>query len=122
MSSVAAAEAAREVALVAVSECSIRAPRDGYVEDLYYEQGELVAPGAALLRLVDLTDVRATILRCVSFPLTTSISHTLTTRTHSLITHIRKPRPDLSLHRLLSIVNVESVIRIAATQCLRRLI
>jgi len=58
-SSVTAMEAVREVARIAVEECVVRAPRDGVVENLYYEAGELVAPGAVVVRLVDLTDLRA---------------------------------------------------------------
>jgi HlyD family secretion protein len=57
--SVAALVALRDLAEIAVSECTIVAPRDGYVEDVYYEEGEVIAPGATLLRLVDLSDVRA---------------------------------------------------------------
>lgn len=59
-SGIAALEALRDVARIAVDECTVRAPRAGIVEDVYVEEGELVAPGAVVLRIVDLADVRAT--------------------------------------------------------------
>jgi HlyD family secretion protein len=43
-----------------VDECEVRAPRDGTVGELPHEAGELVAPGALLVRLIDLAEVRAT--------------------------------------------------------------
>lgn len=58
--SVAAVRALREVALVAVGECEVRAPRAGIIEAIDYEVGEIVAPGAAIVRLVELDEVRAT--------------------------------------------------------------
>jgi HlyD family secretion protein len=42
------------------AECEIRAPRAAAVSDLPREEGELVAPGAVLVRLIDLSDVKAT--------------------------------------------------------------
>jgi len=39
-------------------ECEIRAPRAGVVEEVYLEVGEVAARGAALLRLVDLEEVK----------------------------------------------------------------
>jgi len=39
-------------------ECEIRAPRAGIVEETYLEAGEVAARGAALLRLVDLEEVK----------------------------------------------------------------
>jgi HlyD family secretion protein len=54
-SNVRALEALRELARIAVDECVVRAPRDGIVEDVYFEEGEIVSPGA-----VDLREVRAT--------------------------------------------------------------
>ena len=43
-----------------VDECELRAPRDAEVQTLPHEVGELVSPGATLVRLVDLTDLKAT--------------------------------------------------------------
>ena len=57
---VAAVRAVRDVALVALSECTVIAAHAGIVETTYYEAGELVAPGATLVRIVDLSEVRAT--------------------------------------------------------------
>jgi HlyD family secretion protein len=59
-SNVRALEALRELARIAVDECVVRAPRDGIVEDVYFEEGEIVSPGAIVVRLVDLREVRAT--------------------------------------------------------------
>jgi len=59
-SSIGAMEALRDLARIAVEECTVRAPRDGVIEDVYYEEGELVAPGAVIARIVDLSEVRAT--------------------------------------------------------------
>jgi HlyD family secretion protein len=42
-----------EAAQIAVNECSIRAPRAGVLERIYYDPGELVLVGAQLARLVD---------------------------------------------------------------------
>ena len=58
--SILAVQALRDVAAVAVSECIVHAAHAGVVEALYYEAGEVVAPGATLVRIVDLTDLRAT--------------------------------------------------------------
>jgi len=41
-------------------ECEIVAPRDGFVAELPHEPGELVAPGTTLVRLFDLSEMRAT--------------------------------------------------------------
>ena len=41
-------------------ECEIRAPRSGVVEEVYLEVGEVAARAAALLRLVDLDEVKVT--------------------------------------------------------------
>ncbi len=43
-----------------VAECELRAPRDAEVATLPHEAGELVSPGAVLVRLVDLSDATAT--------------------------------------------------------------
>jgi HlyD family secretion protein len=53
-----AASAAR--ARLLVDECEIAAPRDAWVIELPHEAGELVAPGTTLVRLLDLSEVRAT--------------------------------------------------------------
>jgi HlyD family secretion protein len=42
------------------AECELRAPRDGWVEEIPHEEGELLAPGAVAIRLLDLREVRAT--------------------------------------------------------------
>lgn len=55
-----AAEAGVARARLLVGECVIRAPRDGEIADLPHEQGELVAPGAILVRLIDLSEPKAT--------------------------------------------------------------
>lgn len=57
---IAVAEAAVRRAEVAVSECTIVAPRAGFVEVRAFEPGELAVPGARLLTLVDLDEVWAT--------------------------------------------------------------
>lgn len=54
----AAADVARATLLV--GECQITAPRDGVVETLPWEVGELVPAGQVLVRLVDLSTVKAT--------------------------------------------------------------
>ena len=59
-SSIGATEALRDLARIAVEECTVRAPRSGVIEEIYYEEGELVSPGAVLARIVDLSEVRAT--------------------------------------------------------------
>lgn len=58
--SVRAAEAALSRAELAVAECKITAPRDGVVETLSFEVGELVAPGMPVASIVDLNEVHAT--------------------------------------------------------------
>ncbi len=41
-------------------ECEIRAPRAGVIEETYLEVGEVAARGAALMRLIDLNEVKLT--------------------------------------------------------------
>ncbi len=55
-----AASAARDRAAVAVSECRLVAPRDGYVQTRNFEPGEVVMPGSRILTLVDTREVDAT--------------------------------------------------------------
>ena len=55
-----AADAAVSRARLLVAECEIEAPRDAEVATLPHEVGELVSPGAILVRLVDLSEVKAT--------------------------------------------------------------
>jgi membrane fusion protein YbhG len=55
-----AAEASVERARLLAAECEVRAPRDAEVATLPHEAGELVAPNAILVRLVDLSEVKAT--------------------------------------------------------------
>jgi HlyD family secretion protein len=55
-----AAEAAVTRVRLVAGECEVRAPRDAEVATLPHEAGELVAPGAVLARLVDLSEVTAT--------------------------------------------------------------
>jgi len=55
-----AAEAALERAQLLVAECEVHAPRDAFVEDVPFELGELVSPGATLVKLIDLAEVKAT--------------------------------------------------------------
>jgi HlyD family secretion protein len=45
---------------IALRECSLVAPRDGVVQSRSYEPGEVVLPGARVLTLVDLGEVRST--------------------------------------------------------------
>ncbi len=59
-SQVRAAEAAVSRARLLAGECEVRAPRAAEVATLPHEAGELVAPGAVLVRLVDLGEVTAT--------------------------------------------------------------
>jgi HlyD family secretion protein len=54
----AAAQLAR--ARLLAGECVLTAPRDAIVETLPHEVGEFTAPGAVLVRLVDLSEVKAT--------------------------------------------------------------
>jgi HlyD family secretion protein len=55
-----AGEAAVERARLLAGECELRAPRAAEVATLPHEAGELVSPGAVLVRLVDLSEVTAT--------------------------------------------------------------
>ena len=55
-----AAEAAVTRGRLLAAECEILAPRDAEVETLPHEAGELVSPGAVLVRLVDPSDIKAT--------------------------------------------------------------
>lgn len=55
-----ALEAAVHRAQLMVDECTIHAPRDAWVDRVFYEIGELAPPGAVLLRLVALEEVRVT--------------------------------------------------------------
>ena len=55
-----AAMAAKDRAGVAVAECTLRAPRAGYVLERNFEPGEVVLPGSRVLSLVDISQVRAT--------------------------------------------------------------
>ena len=57
---VSASEAAVRRAALAVDECEVRAPRAGWVDQRFFEPGELAPPGAPLVRLVDLSTVTAT--------------------------------------------------------------
>ena len=54
------AETAIARAKLLVAECEVHAPRDGVAEEVPFEQGELVAPGAVLVKLIDLREVKAT--------------------------------------------------------------
>ncbi len=60
LAQVRAAEASVARARLLAGECELRAPRDAEVETLPHEAGELVSPGATLVRLVDLSEVTAT--------------------------------------------------------------
>ena len=55
-----AAQAARDRARVGVRECTLLAPRDGYVLSRNFEPGEVVMPGSRVLTLVDIREVKAT--------------------------------------------------------------
>ncbi len=55
-----AAEASVSRVALLAGECEVRAPRDAEVAVLPHEAGELVSPGAVLVRLVDLSEVKAT--------------------------------------------------------------
>ena len=44
-----------------VAECELVAPRDASVEDVLFEPGELLGPGAVVVKLVDLSEVTATL-------------------------------------------------------------
>ncbi|HEY3452642.1 MAG TPA: HlyD family efflux transporter periplasmic adaptor subunit [Myxococcales bacterium] len=54
------AETAIARAKILLAECEVRAPRDGVVEEVPFELGELVSPGAVLVKLIDLREVKAT--------------------------------------------------------------
>ncbi len=58
--SAAAIEAMVRSAELAVAECRIVAPRDGIVERIYFDPGELVMPGSTVARVIDSRFVRAT--------------------------------------------------------------
>jgi HlyD family secretion protein len=45
---------------LAKRECEIKATRDGIVEDVFVEEGEIAGRGIALVRLIDLTEVTVT--------------------------------------------------------------
>jgi HlyD family secretion protein len=60
LAQVRAAQAQLARATLLAGECLIRAPRDAVVQTLPHEAGELTAPGAVLVRLVDLSEVKAT--------------------------------------------------------------
>lgn len=55
-----ALRALRVVSALAVAECEVRARRDGVVETLYFDEGELVSPGTPIVRLVDAREVTVT--------------------------------------------------------------
>ncbi len=55
-----AAEASLRRARLLEGECRVEAPRDGLVDELPHEPGDLVPAGGALARLVDLSEVKAT--------------------------------------------------------------
>jgi HlyD family secretion protein len=55
-----AAEASAARARLLAAECELKAPRDAEVSKLPHQAGELVAPGAVLVRLVDLSEPKAT--------------------------------------------------------------
>lgn len=60
LAQVRAGQALLDRARLLQAECVVRAPRDAVVQTLPHEAGELVAPGAVLARLVDLSEVKAT--------------------------------------------------------------
>jgi HlyD family secretion protein len=55
-----ASEASLARARLMAGECELKAPRDAQVEKLPHQAGELVSPGAVLVRLVDLSEPKAT--------------------------------------------------------------
>jgi HlyD family secretion protein len=55
-----AAEAGAVRARLLVDECRVSAPRDGVVDDLPHEPGELVQVGQTLVKLVSIAEVKAT--------------------------------------------------------------
>ncbi len=56
--SIESAKANLQRALLLQRECELRAPRDGFIEEVYLEPGEVAARGAALMRLIDLEQVK----------------------------------------------------------------
>ncbi len=60
LAQVRAAEALLARARLLAGECELRAPRDAVVQTLPHEAGELTTPGTVLVRLVDLSEVKAT--------------------------------------------------------------
>jgi HlyD family secretion protein len=60
LAQVRAAQALVARAKLLADECELRAPRDAEVQTLPHEPGELVSAGAVLVRLVDLSEVKAT--------------------------------------------------------------
>lgn len=56
----AALQPVRALAQIAVDECRVVAAHDGTIDEVLYEIGEVVAPGAVLARVVDLGDLTAT--------------------------------------------------------------
>lgn len=60
LAQVRAAQAQVVRARLLAGECELRAPRDAVVQTLPHEAGELTSPGAVLVRLVDLSEVKAT--------------------------------------------------------------
>jgi HlyD family secretion protein len=60
LAQVRAAEALLTRARLLAGECELRAPRNAVVQTLPHEAGELTTPGTVLVRLVDLSEVKAT--------------------------------------------------------------
>jgi HlyD family secretion protein len=60
LAQVRAAEALLARARLLAAECALRAPRAAVVQTLPHEAGELTTPGSVLVRLVDLSEVKAT--------------------------------------------------------------
>lgn len=56
----AALRAIRTLAEITVGECRIVAAHDGTVDEVLFEVGEVVAPGASIVRVIDLTELTAT--------------------------------------------------------------
>ena len=55
-----AVSATLQRARLLAADCELRAPRDARVAQIPHEEGELLAPGAIAIRLLDLREVRAT--------------------------------------------------------------